>query len=106
MPTPPKRKLDSARRANRIIQQRTLLLLALLGIGTFLLLFAQLYKLQIKQHDELKTLAVRQQTLRTTVEASRGTIYDKTATFSPSPPRRRTSASRLSTSPKTNRIRT
>ena len=61
MPTPPKRKPDSARRANRIIQQRTLLLLALLGIGTFLLLFAQLYKLQIKQHDELKTLAVRQQ---------------------------------------------
>ena len=44
MPTPPKRKPDSARRANRIIQQRTLLLLALLGIGTFLLLFAQLYK--------------------------------------------------------------
>ena len=77
MPTPPKRKPDSARRANRIIQQRTLLLLALLGIGTFLLLFAQLYKLQIKQHDELKTLAVRQQTLRTTVEARRGTIYDK-----------------------------
>jgi len=77
VPTPPKRKPDSARRANRIIQQRTLLLLALLGIGTFLLLFAQLYKLQIKQHDELKTLAVRQQTLRTTVEASRGTIYDK-----------------------------
>ena len=46
MPTPPKRKPDSARRANRIIQQRTLLLLALLGIGTFRLLFAQLYKLQ------------------------------------------------------------
>ena len=77
MPTPPQRTPDSARRANRIIQQRTLLLLALLGIGTFLLLFAQLYKLQIKQHDELKMLAVRQQTLRTTVEASRGTIYDK-----------------------------
>ena len=92
MPTPPKRKPDSARRANRIIQQRTLLLLALLGIGTFLLLFAQLYKLQIKQHDELKTLAVRQQTLRTT--------------SSPSPPRRRTSASRLLTSLKTSRIRT
>ncbi len=77
MPTPPKRKSDSARRANRIIQQRTILLLLLLGIGAFVLLFIQLYKLQIKQHDELKTLAVRQQTLRTTVEASRGTIYDK-----------------------------
>ena len=32
MPTPPKRKPDSARRANRIIQQRTLLLLALLAV--------------------------------------------------------------------------
>ena len=61
MPTPPKRKPDSARRANRIIQQRTLLLLALLGIGTFLLLFAQLYKLQIKQHDYYQSKALDQQ---------------------------------------------
>ena len=77
MPTPPKRRPDSARRANRIIQQRTLLLLALLGVGSFVLLFFQLYKLQIRQHDELQNLAVRQQTLRTTVEASRGMIYDR-----------------------------
>ncbi len=77
MPTPPKRKSANARRANRTVQQRTLLLLLVFGIGTFLLLFAQLYKLQIARHDELKTLAVQQQTLRTTVEASRGTIYDK-----------------------------
>ena len=68
MPTPPKRKPDSARRANRIIQQRTLLLLALLGIGTFLLLFAQLYKLQIKQHDELKTLDAEHVALLTQYE--------------------------------------
>ena len=77
MPTPPKRKPDSARRANRIIQQRTLLLLALLGIGTFLLLFAQLYKLQIKQHDYYQSKALDQQTRSTVVTASRGTIYDR-----------------------------
>ena len=76
-PKNPKRRPDSARRANRIIQQRTLLLLGVFGVLTFALLFAQLYKLQIRQHDELQSMAVRQQTLRTTVEASRGTIYDK-----------------------------
>ena len=77
MPTAPKRKPESARRANRVIQQRTLLLLAVFGIGVFVLLFAQLYSLQIVRHDELSSLAVRQQTLRTTVEANRGTIYDR-----------------------------
>ena len=77
MPTAPKRKSENARRANRVIQQRTLLLLAVFGIGVFVLLFAQLYSLQIVRHDELSSLAVRQQTLRTTVEANRGTIYDR-----------------------------
>ena len=76
-PKNPRRRPDSARRANRIIQQRTLLLLGAFGVLAFVLLFAQLYKLQIGQHDELQSMAVRQQTLRTAVEASRGTIYDK-----------------------------
>ena len=76
MSTPQKRKPDSARRANRIIQKRTMILAVVLGIVTFLLLFNQLYSLQITRHDELKAIAVRQQTMRTTVEANRGTIYD------------------------------
>ena len=81
MAQPPKRRPESARRANRIIQTRTLLLLGVFGVLTFVLLFAKLYHWQITEHDELQSVAVRQQTLRTTVEASRGTIYDRNGTI-------------------------
>ena len=77
----PKRRPESARRANRIIQSRTILLLAVFGLCTFALLFAKLYHWQITEHDDLQSIAVRQQTLRTTVEADRGTIYDKNDTI-------------------------
>ena len=76
-----KRRPESARRANRIIQTRTLLLLGVFGVLTFVLLFAKLYHWQITEHDELQSVAVRQQTLRTTVEASRGIIYDRNGTI-------------------------
>ena len=71
------RKPESARRANRTIQLRTLLLLAIFGVGVFVLLFAKLYQWQITEHEQLQSLAVSQQTLKTAVEASRGTIYDR-----------------------------
>ena len=71
------RKPESARRANRTIQLRTLLLLAIFGVGVFVLLFAKLYQWQITQHEQLQSLAVSQQTLKTAVEASRGSIYDR-----------------------------
>lgn len=72
-----KRKPDSARRANRMIGMRTLLLLALFGVGTFVLLFRQLYRWQITESEHLESIAVQQQTLRTTVTASRGAILDR-----------------------------
>ena len=72
-----KRTPDSARRANRMIGRRTLLLLAVFGVASFALLFLKLYEWQITRHTELQDIAVRQQTLRTTVSASRGTIYDR-----------------------------
>ncbi|MBE6910542.1 MAG: PASTA domain-containing protein [Ruminococcaceae bacterium] len=73
----PRRKPDAARRANRTIGLRTLLLLAVFGVAGFVLLFSKLYEWQITRHNELQQLAVRQQTLRTTVGASRGAIYDR-----------------------------
>ena len=77
MPQNSKRRSESARRANRTIGYRTLVLLALFGVGTFVLLFSKLYEWQITRHYELQDIAVRQQTLRTTVGASRGAIYDR-----------------------------
>ena len=76
MAQPNKRKPDSARRANRTIRVRTLLLLAVFGVGAFVVLFTKLYDWMIPRHDELQSLAVRQQTMRQTVDATRGGIYD------------------------------
>ncbi|MBR3560470.1 MAG: PASTA domain-containing protein [Oscillospiraceae bacterium] len=73
----PKRRPDAVRRANRTIGVRTLFLLVLFGVLTFVLLFSKLYEWQITRHDELQDIAVRQQTMRTTVSASRGAIYDR-----------------------------
>ena len=76
-PQPLHHKSESARRANQIIRGRTLLMMLLLGVGSFLLLFWRLYDLQINQYKELQARAVHQQTREVSVNASRGTIYDK-----------------------------
>ena len=72
----PNRKSESIRRANRIIQTRSFVLMILMGVVMFVLLFFRLFDLQINQHEELQSKAVSQQTRRTVVTASRGTIYD------------------------------
>lgn len=70
------RKSENIRHANRVIQTRTFVLMIFMGIVMFVLLFFRLFDLQIKRHDELQSKAVNQQTWRTVVTASRGTIYD------------------------------
>ena len=77
MANAPKRKSEAARRANQMVRSRTLLVMLLLGVVTFILLFWKLYDLQIRQHDELQERAVAQQTRSTVVTASRGAIYDR-----------------------------
>ena len=73
----PVRKSESSRRADRIIQQRTLWFTALLGVIVFIAVIARLFTLQVVQHEELEEKALRQQTRSVEVSASRGTIYDK-----------------------------
>ena len=77
MANPSKRKSDAARRANQVVRSRTMLMMALLGVATFVVLFWKLYDLQVRQHDELQEKAVAQQTRSTVITASRGTIYDR-----------------------------
>ena len=70
------RKNENVRRANRIIQTRSFVLMLLMGVVMFVLLFFRLFDLQIIRHEELQGKAVNQQTRRTVVTANRGTIYD------------------------------
>ena len=72
----PNRKDESIRRANRVIQTRTFVLMLIMGIGMFFLLFFKLYNLQLTRHEELQAKAVSQQTRSSVVTASRGAIYD------------------------------
>ncbi len=81
MAKPMKRKEESARRATQTIQRRTLVFAAFFGVIAFAALFIKLYDLQINQHDFLQEKAVSQQTLSTTITASRGTIYDRTGSI-------------------------
>ena len=77
MATNPRRKSDAARRANQTVRSRTMLVMVLLGVVTFVLLFWKLYDLQINRHEEMQGMAVNQQTREVVVTASRGSIYDR-----------------------------
>ena len=50
MANTPRRKSDAARRANQVIRTRTVLVMTLLGILTFVVLFFKLYDL-LKKND-------------------------------------------------------
>ena len=73
----PKRQPDAARKAKLTIQRRTLYLLMVFGVVSFLALFAKAYDLTINRHEEMQERASNQQTQSTTISASRGTIYDR-----------------------------
>ena len=57
--------------------RRRLRLVAFLGIGTFLLLFARLVQIQVLEHGRFARAARQQQTRRVILEPARGRIYDR-----------------------------
>ena len=61
---------------NQITTRRTVILMFLCGIVAFIVLIAQLSNIMIRQHDYYESRAVEDQVRSTTVNASRGTIYD------------------------------
>nr|MBQ4318238.1 hypothetical protein [Clostridia bacterium] len=79
MEKPKKKKqvLTNDEKANRTVLGRTLFLMVVCGILIFIPLIAQLYKLQITEHEEWQQKALSQQTRGTTIAANRGTIYDR-----------------------------
>lgn len=70
--------MPSQSRPNRTMLRRALFLLAACGVAAFAVLIFQLFRLQILRHDELESAALQQQLRRTSIPASRGTIYDRT----------------------------
>ena len=52
------RKSEKVRRANRVIQNRTMILMVVLGVLAFAALLVKLFSLQILRHDELEAKAM------------------------------------------------
>ena len=77
MEDPSRKPRRSDGKNNRSLFRRTIFLMAVLGIGMFLPLVAQLYRLQIVEHEEWERRAANQQTRSVSVAANRGTIYDR-----------------------------
>ncbi len=72
---PPRRSGQG--RSNRSLFRRTIVLMLALGIGLFIPLVGQLYKLQIVEHAQWEEQAAIQQTKSIAVNANRGVIYDR-----------------------------
>lgn len=66
-----------ARGPNQMMLRRTLFLMIVCGIVAFIVLGIQLFRLQILQHEEFESMAREQQVRETTLNAARGTIYDR-----------------------------
>ncbi len=62
---------------NRQMLRRSLVLMALLGVGAFALLLGRLYQLQILEHERYESLTIRQQLREAPTSTARGTIYDR-----------------------------
>ena len=72
-----KRSANFSRLAKLMIQRRTLVLLLVFGVVSFLALFAKAYDLTITQHNQLQDGASSQQMRSTVITASRGAILDR-----------------------------
>ena len=70
------RRAELMRKSNKRLRIRTVILLLVCGVVAFMVLAIRLYKIQIVQNDFYESEALLNQLNRTTLTASRGTIYD------------------------------
>ena len=74
------KKIDgtqASRGPDKMIMRRTLILMAVCGIVAFIVLAGRLYHLQIVKHNDYESMAIGQQLRDTSINADRGTIYDR-----------------------------
>ena len=71
------REKSSVDKPAGMVRNRAFMLLVFLGIVAFLAVGANLFKIQVIEHDEHEAAAISQQTRDSTIRASRGTIYDR-----------------------------
>lgn len=61
----------------KLMLSRTLVLLIVCGVAAFIVLAAQLYRIQIIDHARYESAAIEQQVRETAIDSGRGAIYDR-----------------------------
>lgn len=75
-PEPRKSPSERSRQSKRLVFRRSMVLMAVFGLGLFIPLLIQLWSIAIVHHDEYQTKAIEQQLMDVTVSANRGEILD------------------------------
>lgn len=75
-PEPRKSPSERSRQSKRLVFRRSMVLMAVFGLGLFIPLLLQLWNIAIVHHDEYQTKAIEQQLMDVTVSANRGEILD------------------------------
>lgn len=75
-PEPRKSPSERSRQSKRLVFRRSMVLMAVFGLGLFIPLLIQLWNIAIVHHDEYQTKAIEQQLMDVTVSANRGEILD------------------------------
>lgn len=73
---PRKSPVERSRESKRLVFRRSLVLMAVFGLGLFIPLLIQLWSIAIGHHDEYQDMAIEQQLMDVTVSANRGEILD------------------------------
>lgn len=75
-PEPRRSPSERSRQSKRLVFRRSMVLMAVFGLGLFIPLLIQLWNIAIVHHDEYQTKAIEQQLMDVTVSANRGEILD------------------------------
>ena len=69
--------MEKEMKSSRTVLARVIILMVVFGVAMFVPLGAQLYAIQITDHDKLEREAIEQQTQSSVIAPGRGTVYDR-----------------------------